>query len=82
MQAKVLLTVWLIYDSPSDHPNRYVARQWAAIRGGFAPISLRCVVGERTPGTLASIREMLICDGFACIGRTPDDDPCVLETWI
>lgn len=69
-QTKMPLIV--VYNNPEDYPNKYVARVWDVNR----PTVLVAVAD-----TLEEIREAIPQDMYN-IGRTPQDDPCIVEVWI
>ena len=70
-----VLNIWTVYEHPKDYPNNYVVRRWS----GDKPtddvdvfLSLqhaRDYIKFHTPADV-------------CIGRSPNDDPCILECWI
>lgn len=70
------LSMWTIYEHPSDYPQGYVTRKWI-ITGD----------GEGHPGAaryrpdLEAARAAVPAD-LHRIDRSPDDDPTVVETWI
>lgn len=70
--AKCKFPLIVIYDNPSDFPGKYVARLWDMDKS-----TVYAVVA----GSLAEIRNA-IPKTMTCIGRTSQDDPCILETWI
>lgn len=67
------LTIWVVYDHPSDWPNYFVARQW---------------LGETATGNmlmdwdLERLRETLQRLGLVKLDRMEGDDPVILETWL
>lgn len=72
------MTMWTIYDHPSDYPDAYVAREWLIEAGKHSP----------TPNVFVSrdietIRDMLRIEmHLTPIARSPGDDPVIVETWI
>jgi hypothetical protein len=73
-----LLTIWVVYDHPTDFPDSYVARPH------FVMDDHSTVVG---PGAwvhddLEIIRGGLASVGLTCLQRMDDDDPVILETWL
>ena len=73
MSAPFTLTLWPIYDSPTDFPaGTFVARRFE--------------LDNPTPDfvtgrTLAEVRAK-IPPGLYNIGRYPQDDPKIVEVWI
>jgi len=74
----ILLTVWVIYDHPSDYPNSYVLRPQVLVRGQKEPVALSQAWTADTPDQLRRI----IPPGLHRLDRQPDDHPQILETWI
>lgn len=67
------LSIWVVYDHPSDYPNCYVAR---------------CFIGEEwTPSImicpdLERLQEQLMQMGLTKLMPMEGDDPTILETWL
>lgn len=69
------LRQYTIYDHPRDHPESFVVREWLIGAGTVTP-------GQAWgTATLASARD-LVPPGLVCLGREPQDDPVIIETWI
>lgn len=66
--------IWVIYDHPSDFPNHYVVRvTWGLNKSPIAQLA----------PSLESARRIAIDGGASfCLGRAPDDDPVIAESWI
>lgn len=65
-----------VYEKPLDFPNAYVARVW----DGKGPKPTNVMIKR---DTLREIREDIRAAGFATsFGRTEDDDPRIVETWM
>lgn len=73
------LTVWTIYENPSDAPGWFVVRGHDIVHGQTEPVPHERPVGLAT--NLGGARE-LVPAGLTCISRSPEDDPCVVESWI
>ncbi len=67
----------VIYEKPSDFPNRCVARLWD-ICGGDGRQTEVAVVAE----TLDEVRSKIPFQSMYSIGRFPEDDPYIVEVWI
>lgn len=65
-------SIWVIYESPPDFPDQYVAR-----RLQLSQPTLDFVVGD----TLNDVRSKLP-KGLIRIERSERDDPTVRESWI
>lgn len=70
------LLVWTIYERPLDYPNGYVVRAYECSRG--EPVPWKTALFART---LESARAMLPA-GLYRIGRSVDDDPKIVESWL
>jgi len=71
------LSMWTIYDHPSDLPEYFVARQW--LTAPDAPVATSLVIKSIT---LERLREILSAQGLVCMPRAPNDDPGIVETWL
>lgn len=66
------LMSWVIYNSPSDHPGKFVARKF----------NLDIPTSEhKTADTLDDIRK-LVSPGLVCLKRSENDDPVIVEVWL
>jgi hypothetical protein len=73
-----VLTLWTIYDHPLDFPDSFVVRRWHVRRGNENPV----LDGAPTlHDSLEAARESLPAS-LACMHRSENDDPNILETWI
>lgn len=70
------LRVWTIYDHPRDYPEGFMARLFMVHPGGYGPRN----VAFYGP-TLESVRNQLP-PGLYNLGRQPEDEPHIVETWI
>ena len=78
MTQPALLSVWTVYDHPSDYPGHYVAREFLVHPDG--PVMTDNVI---TSLQLEWLRDQLEYDmGLACLTRSPEDDPKIVETWL
>jgi hypothetical protein len=69
-----MISIWTIYDHPTDYPEHYVARLFH----GETPTD--SVIQSKD---LDTIRGIMIADfGLTCLTRSPDDDPKIIETWL
>jgi len=75
--ADATLTMWTVYDHPTDHPDSFVARRWTIVPGGARPEQVTIVARA-----LAPIRAWLDATGFHRMPAMPGDDPVILETWF
>lgn len=70
------LAIWTVYKHPKDYPNDYVARKHTIGAFGSHP-SVEMFAAD----TLEEIRA-LIPLGLVCLGRAPDDEAQIVETWL
>lgn len=66
------LFIWVIYNSPTDLPGRFVARKWNRDQP-----TLELIQGK----TLEEVREKLPL-GLVMIPRHPRDDLKLVEFWL
>jgi hypothetical protein len=70
------LQIFTIYDHPSDHPRHVVLRTWW-ITPRTPPRT-----AEALCDTLDEARAVMLAAGLVCLGRQPDEDPTIVESWI
>jgi len=71
------LSIWTVYDHPTDFPTEFVARRHK-VRPGSEPVATTDLVhGE----SLAAVRTQ-IPRGLTRLPRNPHDDPCIVEVWL
>lgn len=71
------LSMWTVYERPTDYPNSYVARRIEIVDQRWGP-TLECMVSR----DLGVLRAILECKGLTMITRDESDEPHVLETWL
>ena len=70
------LVMYTLYHRPADHPLiPIVIRVYTVTRNGEVTLA------RWYAGSLAAARLMLP-PGLHCLGRQPDDDPVIVETWV
>jgi hypothetical protein len=71
------LSVWTVYDHPTDFPDDYVARRHVATSKGSGP------TGDiMRSQSLEAIRVELERMGLIRFDRAPEDHPHIIETWL
>lgn len=65
-----------IYGKPKDYPGKYVARVFD-VRPGEVSATRYIMVSEN----LEELRNAMP-SGFSPVGKTPEDDPDLLEVWF
>lgn len=78
MNADPLLTVWTVYQNPSDHPGWWVLRAHDVVRGQENPVPRS---EWHAALTLDGVR-LALPPGLTRLDRNPTDDPVIYETWI
>ncbi|MES2157510.1 MAG: hypothetical protein V4512_06870 [Pseudomonadota bacterium] len=74
--AVALLTMWVITENPTDHPGRFVARQWIIGRNRTS-----ATAEHHIADTLEQVRAMLP-PFLTMIPRDSRDDRVIVESWI
>lgn len=70
------MTLWVVYDSPTDCPGKYVARMFV-VAGGESRATAYVLHGP----TLDAVRGLLP-PGLYRLPRHDDDEPHIVETWL
>jgi hypothetical protein len=70
------LSMWTVYDHPSDYPDCFVARLSLISRAG--------IVTTRETITAATLEELRgkLPPGLYRLNRDPLDDPVIVEIWL
>ena len=71
------LSLWTVYDHPSDYPCHFVARRFD-IAGGVPVATLDVFLAP----SLTTLRRKLLARGLVGLIRTPRGEPAVVEVWI
>jgi len=73
------MSVWTVYDHPTDFPNNYVARRFEISEGGELKATDSIIISP----DLETLRRVLLVEtGLTCLARMEGDDPKIVETWI
>ena len=70
------LLIWTVYDHPLDYPEWFVARPQIILPKLPPAFPMHLMTRD-----LEALRSALP-DGLTRMDRLPDDDPCVIETWV
>jgi hypothetical protein len=70
------LTVWTVYDRPTDWPDSIVARRHIVTKQGPRPTD------DMLFADLGYLRDCFHDAGLVCIPRHPNDDEKIVETWV
>lgn len=68
-------TLFTIYERPKDYPEHFVVRRWTV--EGSKEKAHEC----RLADSLEEARK-LVPPFLTRMNRFPEDDPCIVETWI
>lgn len=71
------LTVYTIYDNPTDFPGKFVVRKHNVVAGAAVPENDPHAVMDTLDDARKSIPE-----GMVNILRLPEDEPQIVESWI
>jgi hypothetical protein len=78
MADRDAVTIWTITHRPRDLPGaEYVARAHFILPGG----TIEVAADHLEAASLAAIRAALP-PGLICLGRSAEDDPVIIESWI
>ncbi len=71
------LSMWVVYDHPTDFPDNIIARRWVIVGPLF-------YATEETIKTddIETMRNDMIMRGLTVLQRSPTDDPKIMEMWI
>jgi len=73
---KNYLSVWTVFDHPTDYPDVFIARKWVLV-SGVAVATHEAVTGP----TLQSVRDQIPA-GLHRFPRSPEDDVYIVESWL
>jgi hypothetical protein len=71
------LSIWTVYDHPTDFPTEYVARR-SDVRGSRIDVTDHIISSTN----LAIVRIALEARGLTKLMRDPNDDPKIIEVWL
>ena len=75
------LATYVVYENPSDFPNKWVVRRQIIIPNGSAG----SIMNDQTPLCVAENLEAArasIPESCYQLDRHPEDDPVIFEVWI
>jgi hypothetical protein len=70
------LTIWTIYDRPSDHPEGYIARRFE-VGGGNTVATPEILTGD-----IEDLRQAFWKAGLMKLKRQDGDEPQIVESWV
>lgn len=77
MKVSSEIVMYTVYIHPLDYPDHFVVRRHFVTAEGSQPSPHLFHVAD----TLDEVRAGLP-DGLYCIGREPDDEPQIVESWV
>jgi hypothetical protein len=73
-----MLAMWTVYDHPPDYPDKFIARRFEVDRDG-PRVTPSIIIAD----DLDKLRHALCFEmGLTVLTRSPEDDPCIVETWL
>jgi hypothetical protein len=72
-----MLTLWVLYDSPSDMPGYYVMRRYVV-----APDGSQSSPEAYWSKAAVGLRDLMMERGLTCVPRSDSDEPHIVESWI
>lgn len=77
MRKESALSMWTVYQSPSDYPGRFVVRRCEVARGVITHDATPLAVVDTLEAARAAVPR-----GLACMHRHPEDQPQIVEVWL
>jgi hypothetical protein len=74
------LSIWTIYDHPSDFPHSFVARRFEVGPERSEHPLATCDIAQSE--NLDALRHSFGEAGLVCVSRAPEDDPNIVESWL
>jgi len=74
--SKSALPMYTIFQGPADYPGMFVLRKFLILPAKIYPAEILCI-GD----SLDVVREHVPYGAYN-LGRMPEDDPTVVETWV
>lgn len=71
------MSMWSLYDHPSDFPNSYIARRWEIRGDGHFPTGDMLISAD-----LEGLENQLERMGLVKLMRMEGDDPVIMSTWL
>jgi hypothetical protein len=80
MMENKRLYIYTVTDHPTDHPDHYAVRRYAIEAGSVPLADPNFLILSKN---LEEIRRTLLVDmSLVCLGRRPEDDRVIVESWI
>ena len=72
------ISMFAIYNNPSDFPDKFVVREWLIGPGVKTPLQKPIAIVD----SLEEARAAVPASADFCLDRNPDDDSVIVETWV
>ena len=70
------LSIWTVYDRPSDHPRGFMARRHEVVAGKERSTM------DTIKADLSQLRVIFLTAGLTCLARDEGDEPQIVECWL
>lgn len=77
-QAEDTLSIWVLYDHPSDYPDLFIARRFDVGPGGQVIATTELLLAADVEWLRKEMRKKALVR----IGRHQTDDPVIIESWL
>lgn len=74
------MLIWTLYDHPKDYPDCFVARAYGMMTG--LPLADEPAITAATVEELRAKVQARSPHVLDCLGRHPDDDDNIIESWL
>lgn len=72
------LSIWTVYNNPTDYPDKFVARRFDVDGNGVKPSASVIVTPD-----LETLRTILAVEmRLTCLTRNDEDEPQIVESWL
>jgi hypothetical protein len=71
------LSIWTVFDHPTDYPSDFVARRSVVDKSGINVTNELLRYQD-----VDALRDKLAARGLTRLSRGPDDAPNIMETWL
>lgn len=77
--GEVVMSMWVIYDNPTDYPGMYVARMWNVVTGELEPQPTAEII---ITANVDDLSDYFLEQGLAFLARAEADDPKIMGVWL
>ena len=76
MSSEIVMKNYVLYESPSDYPGKFVVREWIITRKDIKKSKVISVSSTHEKASKSVPYNM------SFLLRCEDDDPCIVGVWI